>query len=47
MSTSAIVMMVLICGLIWGGFVSILLKALSNEKRKQSEGVTPSAAGSR
>lgn len=38
MSTSAIVMMVLICGLVWGGFACLLLKALSSEGKKKGAG---------
>ena len=36
MSTSAIVMMVLICGVIWGGFVYFLIRAMRSEGRKQT-----------
>jgi Putative methionine and alanine importer, small subunit len=34
MSGSAIVMMVLVCGFVWGGFVYLLLRALRSEARK-------------
>jgi len=36
MSTSAIVMMVLICGLVWGGFGYFLTRAMRSESRKQA-----------
>lgn len=34
MSSTAIIMMVLICGFIWGGFLLLLLRALRSEKSK-------------
>ncbi len=35
MTTTAIVTMILICGLIWGGFVTILVYAIRREGRKR------------
>lgn len=37
MSTTAIVTMVLIAGLVWGGFAFILMKAVQKESRKVHE----------
>ncbi len=34
MNATAVVMMVLICGLVWGGFVFLLTRALQSEGRK-------------
>ena len=34
MTPIAIVMMVLICGLVWGGFATLLLRAVKHERRK-------------
>ena len=34
MSTSAIVMMVVICGFIWGGFLFLLVRAVRSEAGK-------------
>ncbi|MGB5296637.1 MAG: MetS family NSS transporter small subunit [Thermoanaerobaculia bacterium] len=36
MSVSAIVMMLVICGIIWGGFVFFLMRAVHSEGRKQA-----------
>jgi heme/copper-type cytochrome/quinol oxidase subunit 2 len=36
MSVSAIVMMLVICGIIWGGFVFFLMRAVRSESRKQA-----------
>lgn len=36
MSTSAIVVMVSICGFVWGGFVLLLSRAMRKEGEKQS-----------
>lgn len=41
MSASAIVMMLVICGLVWGGFIFFLVRAMRSEGRKKSS----SAAG--
>ena len=35
MSASAIVMMLVICGVIWGGFMFFLVRAMRSEGRKQ------------
>ena len=37
MSSISIVMMILICGVIWGGFATLLMRAVKHEGRK-SEG---------
>ena len=37
MSGSAIVFMILVCGLIWGGFVVLLFRAIRSEGRKAGE----------
>jgi cytochrome c oxidase assembly factor CtaG len=37
MSTSAVVMMVVTCVLVWGGFVVLLLRAVRKEGRKASD----------
>ena len=34
MSTSAIVMMILICGFVWGGFLYLLIRAVRSEANK-------------
>ena len=34
MSTSAIVMMVMVCGFIWGGFLYLLIRAMRSEAGK-------------
>ncbi len=34
MSAAAIVMMILICGLVWGGFISCILFVMRREKEK-------------
>lgn len=34
MSTSAIVMMIVICGFIWGGFLYLLVRAIRSESSK-------------
>ncbi len=34
MSTSAIVMMTVICGLVWGGFISCIVFVVRREKAK-------------
>ncbi len=34
MTPIATTMMVLICGLVWGGFVLLLFRAIKQEKRK-------------
>lgn len=34
MSTTAIAFMVLICGLVWGGFLLLLVRAVRSEGRK-------------
>lgn len=34
MNATAVVMMVLICGLVWGGFAVLLTRALGREGRK-------------
>ena len=36
MSVSAIVFMVVVCGFVWGGFLTLLLRAVRSEGRKQS-----------
>lgn len=40
MSTSAIVMMLVICGIIWGGFVFFLVRAMRSEGKKKSSAAT-------
>ena len=37
MTTTAIALMVLICGLVWGGFVTLLLRAVRHEGRKRAD----------
>ena len=34
LSGSAMVFMILICGLVWGGFVGLLIRAARSESRK-------------
>lgn len=36
MSSLAILMMVLICGFVWGGFCTLLTRAVVSEGRKQA-----------
>ena len=36
MSASAIVMMLVICGIVWGGFVFFLIRAIRSESKKQA-----------
>jgi hypothetical protein len=38
MSALAVVMMVVICGTIWGGFATLLARALMRERGKGGEG---------
>jgi len=35
MSTGAVIMMIVICSLVWGGFVGFLVKAWKTEERKK------------
>lgn len=35
MSSMAIVMMVSICGLVWGGFLTLLTRALRSERERE------------
>ena len=35
MSASAVMMLVLICGFVWGGFVTLLTRAIRREGAKQ------------
>ena len=35
MSTTAIAFMVLVCGLVWGGFALLLVRAVRSEGRKR------------
>ena len=37
MSGVAVAMMVLVCGLVWGGFVGLLIRAVRYEGRKAPE----------
>lgn len=37
MSGEAIVMMVVICGLVWGGFLVLLIRAIKRESSKQRD----------
>jgi hypothetical protein len=39
MSGSAIVMMTVICGLVWGGFVSCILFVMRRERQKKRRGL--------
>lgn len=34
MSGTAVVMMLVVCGLVWGGFALLLGRAMSSERRK-------------
>ena len=36
MNGSAVVMMIVVCGLVWGGFVALLARAVRKEGAKQS-----------
>lgn len=36
MTATAITMMVLICGVVWGGFAALLLRAFRHEGRKRA-----------
>ena len=38
MTTTATVMMILICGLVWGGFALLLFRASKSEGRKRTGG---------
>lgn len=42
MSSLAIMMMLLICGFVWGGFFILLTRAMRSEGRKQGEAQTES-----
>ncbi|MCP4658946.1 MAG: methionine/alanine import family NSS transporter small subunit [bacterium] len=46
MTTTAIVTMVLICGLVWGGFATILVFAIRRERRKRVASDGENAEGS-
>ncbi len=35
MSSSAVVFMVLVCGIVWGGFVTLLARAVRRESGKR------------
>ena len=35
MSTTAIAFMVLVCGMVWGGFTPLLVRAVRSEGRKR------------
>ena len=37
MTTTAIFTMIAICSLVWGGFLSLLFRALRHESRKQGQ----------
>lgn len=37
MTTQAIVMMVAVCGVVWGGFVVLLVRAIRREAQKQRD----------
>lgn len=37
MSTTAIVTMIVICGVVWGGFALLLTRAMRDESRKRSD----------
>lgn len=37
MTATATVMMILICGLVWGGFAALLTRAIRREGRKHAE----------
>ncbi len=36
MTATATAMMILICGVVWGGFVALLLRAVRQEGRKRA-----------
>ncbi len=36
MTATATTMMILICGVVWGGFVTLLLRAFRHEGRKRA-----------
>jgi len=36
MNGSAVVMMIVVCGLVWGGFVTLLARAVRKEGAKQT-----------
>jgi hypothetical protein len=36
MTTSALVFLLLVCGLVWGGFVVLLVRAVRSEGRKSA-----------
>ncbi len=36
MTTTAIAMMIMICGLVWGGFLALLSRAVRHEGRKRA-----------
>lgn len=36
MSASALIFMIVVCGLVWGGFSGLLIRALRREGRKSS-----------
>lgn len=38
MSGGAVLMMLLVCGFVWGGFVSLLIRAMRSEGAKGGEG---------
>lgn len=38
MSAQAMVFMALICGLVWGGFAALLVRAVGRESAKSGEG---------
>ena len=38
MTATATLMMILICGLVWGGFVMLLARAVRHEGRKRVDG---------
>lgn len=38
MTATAILMMISICGLVWGGFVVLLARAMRHEGRKRVDG---------
>jgi len=40
MSATAITMMILICGMVWGGFAFLLIRALRSEGAKREAGST-------
>ena len=36
MTTSALVLLLVVCGLVWGGFVALLVRAVRSERRKSA-----------